>query len=160
VQNGLSYGATSGYLFGDYYGFDFTWSHNNADAVAQPVGPGPNVPVFKLKTDQYLGQGVLHFTGRENKLRPFAFFGVGATNLSPNTSGVTGSTRLAWDFGGGLKYELAKHIGLRIQAKYGPTYIRTHSGYWCNPFWGGCWFVGSAQYLNEFDGSGGLTFRF
>ena len=160
LPNGLGYGLTSGYLFRDYYGFEFTWNRNNADAAAEPVGGGPKQPIFRLRTDQYFGQMVLHFTSREDKLRPFAFFGVGATELSPHTRDVKGAIRFNWDLGAGAKYELAKHLGLRVQAKYGPTYIATHSGYWCNPSWGGCLNVGNKQYLNEFDANAGITLRF
>ena len=51
--------------------------------------------------------------------------------------------------------------GLRGQAKWSPTYITTSdAGYWCDPFWGGCWVVGNDHYLHEFDVSGGIILRF
>jgi hypothetical protein len=41
-----------------------------------------------------------------------------------------------------------------------PTYIKSDAaGWWCDPFWG-CYVVGSAQYANQLDFSGGITLRF
>ena len=108
-----------------------------------------------------MGNFVFHFAERESKMRPFAFFGVGASDLSPDRSGVNGATRFAFSLGGGAKYNFSKHLGFRGQAKWSPTYITTtDGGYWCDPFWGGCWVVGNDHYLHEFDVTGGITLRF
>jgi outer membrane protein W len=161
VKNGLSYGVTGGYLFGEYYGLEFSWNRNKADTTSQPISGGSGVKVFTLTTDQFFGQFVFHFTDPEHKLRPFVFLGLGATDLSTDRNGVVGATRFAGALGGGVKYHLTPHIGLRFQAKWSPTYLTTSDGgYWCDPFWGGCWVVGNNHYLHEFDGNVGLTFRF
>jgi opacity protein-like surface antigen len=161
VGNSTNYGLTAGYLLGDHYGVEFQWNHTKADTVAQPVGGGSDIKVFNLNQDQYMGNFLFHFADRESKLRPFAFFGVGASDLSPDRSGVSGTTRFAFSLGGGAKYNISKHFGLRGQFKWSPTYITTtDGGYWCDPFWGGCWVVGDDHYLHEFDVTGGITFRF
>src|SRR4029077_17131478 len=41
VHNSTNYGATVGYLFGEYYGVELQWNHTRADTVAQPLGGGP-----------------------------------------------------------------------------------------------------------------------
>ena len=161
VQNSMNYGVTAGYLFGEHYGLEFQWNHTAADTVAQPVGGGSDIKVFTLDQNQYMGNFLFHFTGEESALRPFAFFGLGASSLSPNRTGVSGATRFAFSLGAGAKYNLSRHFGLRGQLKYSPTYLTTSDGgYWCDPFWGGCWVVGNNHYLNEFDITGGITFRF
>ena len=161
VGNGVSFGATAGYLVGDHYGIEFQWNHNKANTVAQPVGGGTNIKLFQLTTNQYMGDFLFHFADREQKLRPFAMFGVGATSLSTNVSSVSGVTRFAFSLGGGAKYNLNRNIGVRAQAKWSPTYIATtNDGIWCDPFYGGCWVTGNNHYLQEFDVSVGLTFRF
>jgi opacity protein-like surface antigen len=161
VQNGLNFGVSAGYLIGKYSGVEFIWNHNQADTVAQPIGGGANRKVFGLNTNQYLGDFVMHFKDRENRLRPFVLFGAGAANLAPDRSHVDSITRFAWVFGGGVKYSFSKHLGVRLQAKWSPTYINTTTeGVWCDPFWGGCWAKGNSVFLNEFDGTAGLTFRF
>jgi opacity protein-like surface antigen len=162
VQNGVNYGITAGYLFGEHYGLEFQWNHNNAGTTAQPIAGGQSVKVFNLDTNQYMGNFLAHLTPQESKLRPFFLVGLGASALSTDRSGVAGSTRFSFAVGAGAKYNIAKHVGLRGQFRYSPTYLATTStgGYWCDPFWGGCWVAGESHYLNQFDMSGGITFRF
>jgi Outer membrane protein beta-barrel domain len=160
VGNGLNYGVTLGYLFGERYGVEFQWNHNSAETFAKSSG-GPDIKVFNLTTNQYMGNFVYHFADRDKKLRPFVFGGLGAASLGPDVSSVPGVTRFVFGVGGGAKYNLSPHFGLRGQAKWSPTYITTtDGGFWCDPFWGGCWLVGNDHYLHEFDITGGITFRF
>jgi hypothetical protein len=161
VQNGLNYGVSVSSLIGKYTGVEFMWNHNQAHTLAQSPGGGADLKVFSLNTNQYLGDFVVHFKDRESRLRPFVLFGAGATNLAPDRSHVNSITRFAWVFGGGVKYKLSKHLGVRLQAKWSPTYINTTTeGIWCDPFWFGCWAKGDSVFLKEFDGTAGLTFRF
>jgi hypothetical protein len=161
VQNALNYGITAGYLLGEHGGVEFQWNRMSAGTLAQPISGFSSIRVFTLNQDQYMGNFVFHFTDRESKTRPFAFFGLGASSLDPTRSGVRGTSRFAFSVGAGVKRNLGKHFGLRGQMKYSPTYITTtNGGYWCDPFWGGCWQVGNNHYLNEFDVTGGLTVRF
>jgi opacity protein-like surface antigen len=161
VGNSMNYGATLGYLHGDHLGFEFQWNHSQADTKAEPNNGTPSVKVFSLNQNQYMGNFLFHLTPRDEKLRPFVFVGLGASSLSPDRDGVNGTTRFAFAAGAGAKYNLSKHFGLRGQFKYSPTYISsTADGYWCDPFWGGCWVTGHDHYLHEFDISGGFTLRF
>jgi hypothetical protein len=162
VRNGANYGVIAGYLLGEHGGVEFQWNHNKADAAGQPIGGGSSVTLFNLTQNQYMGNFLFHLTPRESKLRPFAFVGLGANALSADRSGVSGSTRFTWALGVGAKYNMGQHFGLRAQFRYAPTYLTTTStgGYWCDPFWGGCWAAGNSHYLNEFDFTGGITLRF
>jgi opacity protein-like surface antigen len=161
VQNGKNYGLAAGFLVGDRYGVEFMWAYNKADTLAQPRGTGSDINVFTLDSNQYFGNIFYHFAGREKKLRPFLMVGAGATNLSAARQNVGSSTRAAFDLGGGVKYNFSKLFGLRLQAKWSPAYLATtNAGYWCDPFWGGCWTVGENHYLHELDAAAGITLRF
>jgi opacity protein-like surface antigen len=161
VRNGLNFGVSAGFLIGKYTGVEFMWNHNQADTLAQPEGVGPDRKVFSLNTNQYLADFLVHFKDRESRLRPFVLFGAGVTNLAPDRSNVNSITRFAWVFGGGVKYDFSKHLGLRLQVKWSPAYINTATeGVWCDPFWAGCWAKGDSVFLNELDSTAGLTFRF
>ncbi len=161
VANGVNYGITAGYLVGEHYGAEFQWNHNSADTTAQPIGGGSSIKLFSLHQNQYMGNFLFHFTPKESRMRPFLFFGLGANSLDPDVSGVSGATRFVYSFGAGAKYNMGNHFGLRGQFKWAPTYLTTtNGGYWCDPFWGGCWTVGDSHYLHEFDFTGGITFRF
>ena len=54
------------------------------------------------------------------------------------------------------------HIGVRLAARWTPTYIRSDpGGYWCSPFWlGGCWIIEEPNYSHQLEFSGGVTLRF
>jgi opacity protein-like surface antigen len=161
VANGLSYGISGVYPLGDYTGLEFMWNHNKADTLVGLTGGGTASRVLRLSNNQYLGTFVIHLKSREQRFRPFVFLGMGVANLSPDRSDAGSITRFAWAFGGGAKYYLSKHIGVRFQLKTSPTYIASGSkGFWCDPFWGGCWNLGENTFLQELDVSGGLTFRF
>jgi opacity protein-like surface antigen len=161
MQNGLNYGFSAGYLLGKHGGVEFTWSRNHADTTVQSTIDGSSVKVLSLKTNEYLGYYVLHFNDSEKRLRPFVLFGAGVTNIGTDRSGVGSITRFTWAFGGGVKYGLGKHLALRLQGKWSPVYINTITdGVWCDPFWAGCWSKGDTLFLQQLDGTAGLTFRF
>ena len=161
VQNGVNYGVSATYLLREYTGVDFTWNHNQSNVVTQPANGGVQRTIFALNTNQFLGDFVIHFKNRENRFRPYALMGAGITTLSADRGHANTTTRFAWVFGGGVKYALSQHFGVRAQAKWSPTYINTTTaGVWCDPYWGGCWTKGDSVFLNEFDVTGGITFRF
>jgi hypothetical protein len=96
-----------------------------------------------------------------DEIRPFVLVGAGVTNLAPDRSHVNSITRFAWVFGGGVKHSFSKHLGVRLQAKWSPTYINTITeGVWCDSVL--VWLLDQrGQRLSkEFDGTAGLTFRF
>src|SRR5215831_17218991 len=161
IANALNYGITAGFLLGQHPAIEFQWNRMEADTRAQPINRGSSVTVFSLAQDQYMVHFLYHLTDKEARTRPFMFFGLGASTLDPGRSGLKGITRFAFSLGAGAKRNLSQHLGLRGQVKWSPTYITTtNGGYWCDPFWGGCWVVGNDHYLHEFDISGGITLRF
>ena len=161
VQNGLNYGLSAGYLLGEHGSIEFMWNYNKADTVAEPRSGGSNKTVFTLDTNQYLGNFLYHFSPREQKLRPFVLLGLGATSLHAALNDVSGITRFAWPWRrsvnttstGGWSASPGEMV------TYVPHYHH-NGGFWCDPFWGGCWVVGDSHFLNEFDATVGLTLRF
>jgi hypothetical protein len=52
------------------------------------------------------------------------------------------------------------NFGIRLEARWTPTYIKSDAaGWWCDPYWG-CYVVGDSQYSNQFEVSGGVILRF
>jgi len=161
VQNGANYGVMAGYLLGEHYGAEFQWNQNKANAVGQTNTGAPSLKLFNLTQNQYMGNFLIHLKPREAKLRPFFFFGLGANSLTTDVHLVQGATKFSWALGGGAKYNIGEHFGLRTQIRYAPTYITsTNTGYWCDPIWGGCWTSTDNHYLNAVDFTGGITIRF
>lgn len=113
--------------------------------------------------------GILSFNlGAEGaRVQPYLFGGGGATTYSSLTFtgsdgkkyDMEGRTRMSPTFGGGVKIYRGR-VGARIEARLTPTYIKSDPGsWWCDPYWG-CYIVENVQYSNQFQISGGVTFRF
>jgi opacity protein-like surface antigen len=110
---------------------------------------------------------VYNWGARDTRVRPFLFGGIGATNYSFGQNLVAGSTgnienetRFSTNFGGGVKFYFAPNVGARVSLRWTPTYIKTDpAGLWCDPFYG-CWQLVDNQYSNQFETTGGITFRF
>ena len=94
-------------------------------------------------------------------------FGLGATQygtVSVTATNapreITGETRFSWTAAAGVKIYPTKALGIRLEGRWTPTYIRSNAvGWWCDPFWG-CYLVGDAQYANQFELATGISFRF
>jgi opacity protein-like surface antigen len=104
----------------------------------------------------------------DSTIRPYVMFGLGATNYGPvSFTGANGQaretggeTQFSTTWGAGVKMFPSPNVGVRFGAQWTPTYIKTDAaGWWCDPYWG-CYVVGDAQYSNQFQFNGGITFRF
>jgi opacity protein-like surface antigen len=102
------------------------------------------------------------------KVRPYLMIGLGATNYSSvsftranGQADETGSqTQFSTTWGAGVKVFPSPKVGVRFGLQWTPTYIKSDAeGWWCDPYWG-CYVVSNAQYANQFQFNGGVTFRF
>jgi len=124
--------------------------------------------IGSFPVSNYHGYVGYNFGDVDAKVRPYLFFGLGATSYSQvdfiSANGVPRSTssetQFSTTFGTGIKAFFNPHVGLQTGVRWTPTYIKSDpGGYWCDPYWG-CYLVGSAQYSNQFEFSAGLVFKF
>jgi hypothetical protein len=115
----------------------------------------------------YHGFFAYHFGDPEAKVRPYILGGIGATSFggfdytAPDGTAqqVGGETQFSTTWAFGVKAYASRNIGFQAGIQWTPTYIKSDpAGYWCG--WYGCYLVGDAQYSNQFEFSGGVTFRF
>ena len=100
-------------------------------------------------------------------VRPYLQVGLGATDFGGvsystalRTGTTQGATRFSSTWGAGAKFYGASKVGGRFGVRWTPAYIKSDAaGYWCDPYWG-CYLVGNAQYANQLELNGGITFRF
>ena len=118
--------------------------------------------------DNYHGVFTYNFGDSDATARPYLFGGAGATRYSSiSFTGVTGEareiggeTQFSTTWGAGVKIYPSRSVGIKLGVRWTPTYIKSDAeGWWCDPYWG-CYVVGDAQYSNQFEFSGGLSFRF
>ena len=118
--------------------------------------------------DNYHGYFAYYFGDPDAKVNPFFLGGFGATHFSSvdftSLAGFQASTVSVTQFstvwGAGLRLNANEHFGVKVGFNWTPAYIKSDAtGWWCDPYWG-CYVVGNAQYANQFDLYGGVTFRF
>jgi outer membrane protein W len=132
------------------------------------AGGTTTVDIGDTNINTYHGYFGYNFGDSDAKVRPYLLIGAGATNYggidftrANGQSGTIGSeTQLSSIWGAGVKFFPSPSVGARFGILWTPTYIKSDAvGYWCDPYWG-CYTVGDAQYSNQWDISGGITFRF
>ena len=140
----------------DTLGLEFLWNRQPSQAIGQLSSGGDDPWTFDANLDQFHGNLLSNFNP-DGKFRPFLLFGLGATRAS---SGDSAKTNLSFALGGGIKYFFTDHMGVRLQARYVPTYLfSTVAGTWCD-WWGYCWIVPNDHYMSQGDVTAGWIFRF
>ena len=170
IPGGGSFGLTVGGFFTENWEAEFLW-HRQLTSL-QASNPSPALKLATQDVDNYHGNIVYNFGARESKLRPFAFFGLGATHYAPgdfdpslplsNASARIGSfSKFSTTWGGGVKAFPAPHVGFKGTVRWTPTYIKSDAGgLWCDPFYPTCWVLADPDYSNQLEFSAGVTFRF
>jgi outer membrane protein W len=164
-KDAFSWNFTLGYFFTENWEVEFLYGEQ---ASKLEVGGTTTREIGDFKVKNYHGVFSYNFGESSAKARPYVFFGAGATGypglsftrINGTQAEIGGNSKFSGTFGLGAKIYPGQHAGLRLQARWTPTYIKTDSeGYWCDPYWG-CYVVGNAQYSNQFELTGGLTLRF
>jgi opacity protein-like surface antigen len=169
VKSGSSFNFTGGVYVSEASLIEFLYARQSSLLTAE--GVGADLDVSDLNVDSYHVNFVYHWFDADAAFRPYASFGLGATNyafgrfLLPALPGVSGTdiddnTQFSGTLGAGVKFYFARSVGVKVGIRWIPTYIKSDAaGYWCDPFYG-CWLVADANYSHQFDVSGGVTIRF
>ena len=170
-DNGI-YGFSAGFLVTPQVELGFLYSLQSTSLILGCDDSGicstddRDLGDFSIST--YHGYFAYNFGEEESPVRPFVLFGLGATSYGDTSftslAGVErtieGQSQFSTTLGGGVKFFFNKNVGARVAGRITPTYIKSDAeGYWCDPYWG-CYLVGDAQYSNQFELTGGITFRF
>ena len=111
----------------------------------------------------YHGYFAYNFGDVDATARPYVLGGLGATqygSLETPAGDIGGETQFSTTWAAGAKVFPSPRFGIRLEARWTPTYIKSDpEGYWCDPYWG-CYTVAEAEYSNQFELSGGITIRF
>ena len=165
VVDSLYWGFSIGVLAteGAEVGFMYGRQESRIDIVGTNT-----IEVGDMSVSTYHGYFAYNFGPADSPVRPYVFGGLGATSYGSvpftiaGVSGETsGETQFSTTWGAGVKFVPSRGIGVRAGLQWTPTYIKSDpAGVWCDPYWGGCWVVGDAQYSNQFSFNGGVIFRF
>jgi hypothetical protein len=163
-KDGGSWGLQLGFHVNDNaeVGFLFDKQSSSLDVV------GTNTrTIGDMSLENYHGYFAYNVGEPDAKIRPYVLFGLGATHYGsvPFTVGSTsseteGNYQFSSTLGAGLKIYPSPRVGVKLGVRWVPTYIKSDStGWWCDPYWG-CYVTSDAQFSNQFQFAGGLSFRF
>jgi hypothetical protein len=163
-KDAFSWGARLGFNLNDNMEIGFLFDQQ---ATELELGGTSKVKLGDLNINNYHGYFAYNFGYSDSAARPYLLVGAGATqygSLGVSVGGtqrdIGGDTRFSGTVAGGLKLFPGRGFGLRLEARWTPTYIKSDAaGWWCDPFWG-CYVIGDAQYANQIELSGGVILRF
>jgi opacity protein-like surface antigen len=158
IESGLAWGLTVGVDVTESAGVEFMWSRQESSMSAESAAV-PKTKLFDASVAQYHGNMLVYFSDRDVKTRPYFLVGFGATNFDPAQEGVDGATKFSFGLGAGVKVNFSPRLGARAQFRWTPTYVSTSNELFCDAF-GFCYVIGVADYLNQGEVTGGITFRF
>ena len=147
IDRAITWGAQAAYFVTANLGFEALWMRQSTH-VSMSSG-NVRADVFAMRSTRVHGSLVYQFGEARAAVKPFVFGGFGGNFLS--SSDFDTEAKTAWTAGGGLKWFVREHMGVRAQARYNLT---DAGGGFCNPF-GFC--RGSLSHLEI---SGGAAFRF
>lgn len=162
-KSGGSYGLTFSVFVTENVEIEFALDQQRSALEAS--GRGSKREFTDMNVNNYHGNFVYNWGDDRDVMRPFLFGGIGATQFKPaDVMGnvVDGSTRFSMNWGGGVKMYPARNIGIKVLARWTPTYIKSEpGGIWCSPFWPWiCYQVADTQYAHQFQMAAGITIRF
>lgn len=158
VDSGLSFGTFIDYSLTENSQAEFMWGRNNTSFSERDAATGTYSKAFNSNFDQFSFGFLYMLKNSERKLRPFIAAGIGFAHES-NSGGAANQTLLAFNLGGGAKYELARHIALRGDLRWLPSRANKTPAVQCDAF-GNCFQQNVSNYLQRVNFSGGISFRF
>ena len=158
-KDAFSWGARLGFNVSDNTEIGFLFASQATDLeVTGAVSRSISQSVYN-----YHGYFAYNFGDSDAKARPYFLGGLGATqygSLDTPAGSIGGETQFSSTWALGLKMFPSPKVGIRLEARWTPTYIKSDpEGYWCDPYWG-CYTVGEAEFSNQFELSGGIIIRF
>jgi hypothetical protein len=157
INGAASFGTFIGYSLTSNAQFEFLWDRNLTSYSVQRTPGGPYTKAYDSSVDQYQFGGHYMFLGDERKWRPYFAASLGFTHEF-NSGGNPARLDFSYSIGGGIKYELSRHVAFRSDARYMPTYANSSTQLFCDPF--GCFTARVSNYQHRGNFIGGLAFRF
>jgi hypothetical protein len=156
-------GATSFGTFIDYgltpnTQVEFMWDRNLTSYSAQIFPGEPFFKAYNSDIDQYQFGLLYMFLGPDHRFRPYAAGSLGFTHEF-NSGGNPTRTDFSYSLGGGVKYALGRHVALRGDARYMPTYANSSLATYCDPFFG-CYTAKVSNYQHRGNFVAGIVFKF
>jgi opacity protein-like surface antigen len=150
LSGSSTWGATAGYFLSPRFGVEASWARVGSGVELSTTAATQEM--FDVTIDQLQGSFVYQLGRAESRWRPFLVAGAGVAIL--NSSDVESESKLSFNVGAGVKWLPRRRFGVRLQAKYNPTFLNDGGSDFCAPL-GFC-----QDWLHQFELTGGVVFRF
>ena len=162
-KDSVHYGFSGGFFVNPNTEIGFLWRRQQSKLEGS--GPAGTNEFGDLNIDNYHGYFTYYFGDPDGKMQPYFMGGFGATHFGnvtlPGGLSTGSNTQFSTVWGVGVQFKANDHIGFKGGFNWTPIYIKSDpGGWWCDPYWGGCYIVGNAQYANQFELMGAITIRF
>ena len=158
IESNPAYGVALNHGVHDTIQVEFQWSRQDTHVNGRSRTNNTSTRLFGAYVDQYHANFVFHPAEAGSHTEPFAIFGLGATSFNPRAP-LSSRTQFSFELGAGIKHFFSPHVGLRLEAKWTPTYIRSNDEWFCNGF-DQCYSVSDPVYAQQGEISSGIIFRF
>jgi len=164
INDALAFGTFLDFNVSENFQAEFMWNRNNTSYSARDTLTNTYFKAFDSTVDQFQFGGLYMFRNSDHRLRPYVAASVGFTHDdNSNLAGVVGAsssrTAFSYSLGGGVKYYVTRHLGLRGDIRYLPTYGSSSYYGYCDPFFG-CYTAKSPNFLNRGSFTGGVIIHF
>jgi opacity protein-like surface antigen len=160
IKSSIDYGLYADYSIWPSFQAEFMWNRQPTEFRAHNADTGGLSNIGSANLDMYQFGALWEFRSDEAKLRPFAVFGLGFTHFGDNNILQGMSNRFSYSIGGGVKYNLASHVGLRLDVRYSPTHTTQQNGYAYDYYYGGSVPVTYTNKANQGQANIGVIFKF
>jgi len=153
VNDNASYGLI--FDIGNENGaFEITWSRLDSDLEGR--GGAADGVKLDYSQDNFQFGYVGYFGGDGPETKAFWNASLGFTDF--DIAGQSSDTKFSAALGIGLKHQFNDRIGVRVGARWMPTYINTDDAYLvCDPYF--CYTVGDDNYIYQTELTAGLVIR-
>lgn len=156
VNDSLAFGTFLDYNLTENSQLEFMWNRNNTSYSAHDILTNSYISAYHSVIDQYQFGALYMFRSSEVRLRPYVAGSLGFTH-DANSNGTPNRTEFSYSLGGGVKYYVSRHFGLRGDIRYLPTYGSSSNELFC---YFACYYANVSHYLNRVSLTGGLIFKF
>ena len=158
LDGATGYGGFLDYSLSRNFQAEFMYDRNDTSYSDRIFPNTTYTRAFSSDVNQFQFGGLYMLLGPSHRIRPYVAGSVGFTYES-NGNGAPNRTDFGFSIGGGVKYFVTSHIGLRADARFMPTYANSSRGTFCDPFFG-CYTARVANFQERGNFVGGIIFRF
>jgi len=149
IAGGFTWGGAATWFVSDHIGVEAIFAHQWTRLSM--TSEGSSAELFRVTSNNVGGNVVYQFGQSTLSWHPFIFGGAGMTTF--DAPDVERDSEASWTIGGGLKWFVRRHVGVKGQARYASTLSAEGSAV-CGPF-GFC-----QQALRHVEVAAGAIFRF